>query len=396
MFQSKSFLVGLCLILGALFSACSSDGSASKKSIAEFDDLFYVSKEKDGKITKGFMDKTGKLVLGPWDSFEWNGKKYGADEKSEFKIMPFIGGMAGICFNEDKDDAEKAKCGFMDKTGKIVIEPKYKKVSYFSEGLAAVSEDGSKFGYLDKTGKQIIEAKFKSNSPFSEGLAPAGEEIMKVGFIDKTGKYVIEPKFLSAKSFAEGHAVVQPAAEQQIIIDKTGKQVAALKTPKIVNTDFYYKETFFRPFYQADGEYEVDIAATFPTFNEGLTMSTRDKNTLESDEVGFMKTDGNLEIKLDRNSFDQIRPFSDGFAPAKWKSEENWTFVDRTGKTKIDGKKPLAMLNLFRKSSRRCKKKLLMDVGDLSTKKSLPSRNFVLKKHRIFTADWLLSKYTLR
>jgi hypothetical protein len=49
-----------------------------------------------------------------------------------------------------------------------------------------------KLGFIDKTGKMIIEPKFDDAEPFSEGLAKiyVGK---RYGYIDKTGKYVWEP-----------------------------------------------------------------------------------------------------------------------------------------------------------------------------------------------------------
>ena len=48
------------------------------------------------------------------------------------------------------------KVGFIDRTGKIVIKPKFKKAYNFYEGLACV-KIGKKYGYIDNTGKYIWE-----------------------------------------------------------------------------------------------------------------------------------------------------------------------------------------------------------------------------------------------
>jgi len=52
---------------------------------------------------------------------------------------------------------QNGKWGFIDKTGKIVIEPKFDNIARdFSEGLALFNL-GSKYGYIDKTGKYVWE-----------------------------------------------------------------------------------------------------------------------------------------------------------------------------------------------------------------------------------------------
>ncbi|MBI4613584.1 MAG: WG repeat-containing protein [Planctomycetes bacterium] len=82
----------------------------------------------------------------------------------------------------------------------------------FSEGLALVlmgDESGPK-GYVDRTGQIVIEPRFPDAGPFREGLArargrgPSGED--RWGFIDKTGKFVIAPQYASATDFGEGRA----------------------------------------------------------------------------------------------------------------------------------------------------------------------------------------------
>ncbi|ENA9430640.1 WG repeat-containing protein, partial [Campylobacter coli] len=63
----------------------------------------------------------------------------------------------------------------------------------FSEGLAGVKLNG-RWGFIDRSGKFVIKPKFDSIWDFSEGLAKV-ELNRKYGFMDKNGKIVIEPKF---------------------------------------------------------------------------------------------------------------------------------------------------------------------------------------------------------
>ena len=92
--------------------------------------------------------------------------------------------------------------GYIDKTGKWVIEPHFSGARWFSGGLAPVriggvvnehgDVEGAKWGYIDMTGDVVIEASFDDAESFWNGLARVtiGH---KIGYIDKSGKYVWEP-----------------------------------------------------------------------------------------------------------------------------------------------------------------------------------------------------------
>ena len=67
------------------------------------------------------------------------------------------------------------------------------------------------YGYIDKTGKYVIEPQFSSAGIFStNGLAFAQvEENGLYGYIDATGEFVIPAKYLDAYEFNEhGYACV--------------------------------------------------------------------------------------------------------------------------------------------------------------------------------------------
>ena len=104
------------------------------------------------------------------------------------------------------DNAGEEKWGFIDRSGKLVIEAQYEEVRAFSEGLAAARKD--KWGFIDKSGKFVIEPQFDDVSSFSEGLAPASRSSLAWGFIDRTGTWKIEPKFQTACRFSDNRAAV--------------------------------------------------------------------------------------------------------------------------------------------------------------------------------------------
>lgn len=101
-----------------------------------------------------------------------------------------------------KDD----KFGYIDKTGEMVIPPRFERAMGFAEGLGRVGI-GDKQGYIDKTGKVVIPLKFDEAHAFREGLAGAriGDQF---GFIDKTGVFVVQPRFDHVEHFSEGIAAV--------------------------------------------------------------------------------------------------------------------------------------------------------------------------------------------
>ena len=133
---------------------------------------------------------------------------------------PFSNGLAAA--------VKGSKVGFIDRTGKFVIEPQFDSVQDFSEGLASVMAAG-KGGYIDRTGKYVIEPKFKGMThSFSEGLAAVYGETEKFGFIDRTGEFVIEPKFSLVQGFRNGLARVSIMTRSGIkdgYINMTGKFV---------------------------------------------------------------------------------------------------------------------------------------------------------------------------
>src|SRR2546421_11859187 len=65
---------------------------------------------------------------------------------------------------------QNGKWGYIDGTGKVVIEPRFSWAEEFSEGLAAFENEDGKYGYIDETGKVVIEPKFDNWTEFSEGL----------------------------------------------------------------------------------------------------------------------------------------------------------------------------------------------------------------------------------
>lgn len=144
------------------------------------------------------------------------------------------------------------KRGYIDGTGKLVINPQYEDIGQFSEGLAKVCVGNCsdkhrsdyaflreqrppqdfRYGFINEDGKLVINPTFEQVYDFSEGLAPVcvgkdcnyggwGKE-RKWGYVDKTGAMAIPLQFDSASLFKEGLAVVS-IGDKYGYIDESGK-----------------------------------------------------------------------------------------------------------------------------------------------------------------------------
>ena len=102
----------------------------------------------------------------------------------------------------------------------------------FCQGLAMVTAPDGRVGFIDKTGKLVIDTKFLQGRSFADGLAAVlsytntHQPQKRWGYIDRDGKIVIPPQFTSATSFADGLATVRRnPADPPNVIDKSGKSV---------------------------------------------------------------------------------------------------------------------------------------------------------------------------
>ena len=139
----------------------------------------------------GFMDTTGKWVIDP----QFEGVAGFADSRAPVKV----GG----------------RIGYVDMTGKFVVNPQYDQGNEFNEGYASFA-NGGKWGFIDTGGKEVCAAKFLAVGNFSDGLAPTQTED-GWGFIDKTCKLVVSPQFDGAESFQNGLAHVTALGKEAYI-----------------------------------------------------------------------------------------------------------------------------------------------------------------------------------
>ncbi len=121
------------------------DTNGKKTSDTKYQD---INLNLDGSYLKNgimFAKSDGKYKI-----YDKDGKRVGSFECDDIDVITDDG---IIAFK--KND----KCGFVDITGKVVIEAKFDNAKSFSNGLAAVCQ-GEKWGFADKDGTVVIDCQF--------------------------------------------------------------------------------------------------------------------------------------------------------------------------------------------------------------------------------------------
>lgn len=245
----------------------------------------------------GYINRTGKVIIQP---------KF-------IEAKRFYENRAAVIMKDKKGDE---KWGIIDNKGNALVEPVYDKIENYSDGVARVWLDG-KYGYVDTEGKLVIKPKFSWAGEFHEGFAVVrdtengpGYPQGLFGYIDKKGNWVIEPKFDWAYDFSEGLAPVQ-IGDRCGYINNKGELVIK---PQFVMAD---------------------------EFSEGLAFVMLPDN--EEVNWGYIDKNGNLVNRSkEKHIFDTEGKYQEGLAPvfiAKFEGEQwtegTWGYIDRTGKFTI-------------------------------------------------------------
>ncbi|HEY0003193.1 MAG TPA: WG repeat-containing protein [Pyrinomonadaceae bacterium] len=271
----------------------------------------------------GFIDQTGKIIVEPeFDAVgEWS-------------------------FSEGLIDIQlKGKWGFMDESGAIKIAPQFAEVRPFSEGLAAVKV-GDRWGFVDHSGAMRIAPRFKelvfgyALKTFAEGLA-AFKADGKWGFINKAGEVVIKPQFEEVQLFLHGIARVPVRGEagqpsKVGYINKAGKYVSLPNEEDYHGFQELHAGNFSEGmslvrdglkwgFVNSEGEIVATGFEAEKTFSEGLAAVQL------GGKWGFIDKSGRLVIQP---RFDEAERFSEGLALVT-EADRTLGYIDRTGKLVI-------------------------------------------------------------
>ena len=267
----------------------------------------------------GYVDRSGNIVIAPRYDYGNNFR--------EHRATVCVGVKSWFSLAKGFRTPEVAKCRFIDESGTrlgaIAAEPD----SYFSDGRA-VAKIGKKFGYVDAAGKLVIPARFDFADAFQGGFA-AVEVGKKWGYVDAAGAAVGAPRFDSADDFADGLAAVE-LGDKWGYLDARG----ALR----IRPRFDAAEKFDRGMASVevgsswgwiDRSGKLVIPATYGetgNFADGLAA------VKTGDKWGFIDALGTMAIPAEYD--DVSGGFSEGLAAVK--SGEKWGYINKAGVMKIE------------------------------------------------------------
>lgn len=312
---------------GGIVKEVLKDVEAARLSVSDdFSDGFVIARSDSGD-GRFVFSRSGNLV------FQMDASYLG--EFSE-NLAPF-------------QKTSNGKYGFVDTTGKIVVEAKYDRVRPFQDGLAAVRTSTlGGWSFIDTTGAVVLETKYRNIKDFKNGFAIF--ETNDFGVIDKTGNVVIAPQFGSylfrgdfsqARRFSEGFAFVSLGAGKPTYLNREGRYaftseisaggdfkdgIAPAKVSRY--SKFYNKTSGNWGVVDAKGEWVIrPDYQSVKYFNEELAPAQI------NDKWGFIDLAGRWVIEP---QFANVGEFSEGIAPAT--DGEHWGYVDRHGEWVISPK----------------------------------------------------------
>ena len=257
----------------------------------------------------GYINKEGKFIINATyknatvfqEGVAWvvseNGAPTAIDRKGEIKFTLKEAEQVRL-FSEDlaaysKVDSTATLWGFVDKSGKQIINPQFDVVGDFHDGKCAVRNKEGKWGYIDKSGKIVINHQFSSAAAFKVGYAVVSLD-EKAGVIDQDGKYIVNPQFGNA--YADGDRYLINQDNKWGWTDKEGKF--------IINPQF--DEAYF--------------------FGDNKLAGVK-----SADKWGFIDKEGKIVINP---QFDEAFQFMDDIAIVKLGGK--YGLIDKEGKYKLN------------------------------------------------------------
>lgn len=366
--SARSFLLLLCWLSALTPAAYPQPGK--RKATPQPGHLYQVTTrdEKTGEKRVGFIDKTGKLVIG-----------FDRLPKTTIAVGEFREGRAVIYLRKESRGGSAGEmnyaAGYIDHTGKIIVAPRFDLARDFNEGLAYVEAEAEGFrGFIDRGGQTVIKLNGLRARDFHEGLAAVGTDKWNArwGYVDRSGRQVVKPQYPFADDFSEGLAGVEVEGKYGFI-DKTGKIVIpprfglrkAYRHPILTISSGRFSEGLacvstgsfpFDVYGYINKRGDFVIPPRFQAaqdFSEGLALVVNmDKMTSVVTAVGWIDRSGRWvvnQVKGYLSSSEFAKTFTDPNAGLDWRYSEGlvpfvvyvnkrprWGYMDQKGNVAIE------------------------------------------------------------
>jgi len=217
--------------------------------------------------------------------------------------------------------------------GKIISEW-YVSIGEFSdEGLAAVELDlnydyYNEFGYINKSGKLVIDIQYSYAEKFKNGNAivavPSSSFGYNYGIINAEGDYILDPVYQGLRNFSEGRAVVNTYTDDYVykygMIDEKGNLVIDYEfdylgdmvsgmavTYQYDPITYSYKYGYINKKGKLVVDYIYDLTNDF---SDEMAVVAFDENADYTYEYGYINKKGKLIVPCE---YENATPFTDGY-----------------------------------------------------------------------------------
>lgn len=261
----------------------------------------------------GYVDKEGKIKINP----------------QFYNLSLFEDGLALV-----RATGDVALFGFIDENGKYVINPSYQQATTFSDGIAVVVAENEAPKAINKKGEVIFTLQTAERlQEFRGGMAgfsvSGEEEKQKWGFVDEKGQVKITPQFTEVRGFANDKAAVRNDTGKWGYTDKDGKLV--------INPQFDGAFDFY------GGKAVVISGGKYGVIDEkGQYVINPQFNHIRQDGEKYLVASGNKFGWTDKEGkfiinpqFDQALPFM-GNSLAPVANGRDWGYIDKEGKFVIN------------------------------------------------------------
>ncbi|MFK7833726.1 MAG: WG repeat-containing protein [Winogradskyella sp.] len=226
----------------------------------------------------------------------------------------------GLCA-VTKRQVNKTLLGYIDAKGNLVIPLRFQQylheASDFKEGMAVVRLN-NKSGYIDKNGKIIVEPTLYKGYPFNSGYAVIEKDNHAVrSVINKKGEILFDP----VKAFKSQKRYVSKGIELLYLNDKVCDGVITFHVSYHSDEPTMMKLGYF----DMQGKMKFPIDYLAGNYHEGLVVA-RDK---ASNTIGYLDKNGKLIIPF--NKFKNVSDFKNNRAIVQDIKSKMYGIINKDG-----------------------------------------------------------------